>query len=384
MRKLCFVLTSPLVLNAFLRPHLERLARDYDITVCINTSETDVAPRVPRGVTLLPLGIYREIRLAADIKALWDLLRLFRRHKFDLVFGMTPKGGLLAMVAARLTGVSHRVHCFTGQVWAQRSGLSRLLLKSLDRALALCATRLLADSYSQRDFLASQQVAKRSRIEVLANGSMAGVDTQRFAPNSSARERMRAQLGLHADACCVLYVGRLKVEKGVADLLKAFKILLSRYPSLHLVLVGPDEDGLGPLFDRIPNAHRTDYSFAVEDYMAAADIFCLPSYREGFGAVLIEAGAAGLPVVASKIYGITDAVVEGQTAVLHEPGDVDGMVHRIATLIEDEDRRRALGMAGRRRAVEMFRAELVTEAMATFLGSLFAESARDSKAASSR
>jgi glycosyltransferase involved in cell wall biosynthesis len=115
------------------------------------------------------------------------------------------------------------------------------------------------------------------------------------------------------------------------------------------------------------------YTQVVEEYMAAADVFCLPSHREGFGLVLIEAGAAGLPVVASRIYGITDAVIEGETGLLHRPGDVADLVGKLETLISDAALHRALGEAGRRRAIQMFSADLVTTAMADFLQRLFAE-----------
>lgn len=367
------VLTIPFTLNAFVRPHLERLSKTYDITICVNMDDSAILPVVPSQVRLVQLGIVRQIALWSDFKTLLVLTRFFHRERFDLVLSMTPKGGLLAMIAAWLAGVQRRVHCFTGQVWATRRGFSRWLLKSMDRLMALCATRLLADSGSQRQYLIDEGVVGPQKIEVLANGSMAGVDVARFHPDASARSRIRSQLAIAEDACCLLFVGRLTRDKGIADLIQAFDGLGPNFPDLHLLLVGPAEEGFDALFRDNPKVHRVGYTQAVEAYMAAADVFCLPSYREGFGLVLIEAGAVGLPVVASRIYGITDAVLDGETGFLHQPGNVAELVDKLEILIRDASLRRELGAAGQRRAREEFSAELVTKAMADFMQCLFDE-----------
>jgi glycosyltransferase involved in cell wall biosynthesis len=373
LNKICFVLTIPFTLNAFVRPHLERLSRIYDITICVNMDGSEIAPVVPQQVRLVQLDIRRQIAVWSDLKTLVVLTRFFRHERFDLVYSLTPKGGLLGMLAAWLANVPNRVHCFTGQVWATRSGFSRWLLKGMDRLLAVCTTRLLADSGSQRQYLIDEGITGPGKIEVLANGSMAGVDADRFRPDADARKRVRSRLGIDESAFCLLFVGRLTREKGVPDLMEAFRRLVPAFPSLHLLLVGPDEDGFDHSVQDTPNVHRVGYTQVVEEYMAAADVFCLPSYREGFGLVLIEAGAVGLPVVASRIYGITDAVAEGETGLLHRPGDVTDLVGKLEVLIRDPSLHRALGEAGRRRALLMFNAELVTTAMADFLQRLLAE-----------
>lgn len=376
MRRMAVVITSAFPLNAFLRPHLERLRRDFEITVYVNTGDMGVAPDVPPEVRVVHLPLRRNISPFADLATLLRLWRILRRESFDLVFSMNPKSGLLAMVAAFITRVPRRVHCFTGQVWVTRRGFWRWLLKGMDRLLAACATHLLADSASQRQYLIGEGIVTSEKIVVLANGSIAGVDVSRFHPNENARGMVRSQFGIEKDACCLLYVGRLKRDKGIPDLVEAFRRLQSRFSNLQLLLVGPDEEGFYSLVRDVPQIHRVGYTQAVEDYMAAADVFCLPSYREGFGLVLIEAGAVGLPVVASRIYGITDAVVEGKTGLLYEPGDVDDLARKMGILIEDAALRKTLGEAGQRRASGMFGAEVVTAAMAEFVQSLFHDPSR--------
>jgi glycosyltransferase involved in cell wall biosynthesis len=155
----------------------------------------------------------------------------------------------------------------------------------------------------------------------------------------------------------------------------AFAAIADQDARAELVLIGPDEDGLllsiGKLIPRCASrVHWFDYTDAPETYMAAADVFCLPSYREGFGQVAIEASATGLPVIASRIYGVTDAVVEGETGLLHAPGDVGALTERMQTLIEHPEMRRSLGSAGRDRVLREFSAERVTRALLDYYSAL--------------
>ena len=366
-RKLCFVATIPFAVNAFLRPHLMALSEDSDVTVCTRMSDLDVPLNVPAEVRVISIPIVRRIDLWRDFICLVKLLRIFRQEKFDTVFTITPKAGLLSMAAGLLARVPCRIHCFTGQVWATRQGLARVILKWMDKILCYCATRLLADSSSQRDFLLSEEITSEGKMSVLGNGSIAGVDPSRFHPDELRHQDIRRQLGISSQAICMLYVGRLARERGMVELIAAFDQLAPRYPDLHLLLVGPDEEGFSQQLKEQQRIHLIGYTSAPEHYMMAADIFCLPSYREGFGVVLIEAAAVGLPVVASRIYGITDAVVDGITGLLHPAGDVAALVSQLEILLKDPELRRRLATNGMRRAHESFEVSILTKAMSDFL-----------------
>ena len=371
----CFTLTSPFVLNAFLLGHIKRLSRDARVTVCVNSKESDIRIDLGGVALLHPVEIRRAIAPFHDAAALLRLWRFYRREKFDAVISVTPKGGLLGMIAARLAGVPVRVHYFTGQVWATKKGPARRLLKSMDRIIASCSTHLLADSASQREFLIGESIASESRISVLGRGSISGVDTVRFCPDPIVRDATRNKLGIGADAVCLLYVGRMKREKGVPDLLAAFQRLSNELPKLHLIMVGPDEDGLlTGLNDS--GISIIGYTKDVQSYMASADLICLPSYREGFGSVLIEAASVGLPAVASRIYGITDAVVEGETGLLHRAGDVDDLQGCLRRLSVETGLRRRMSVNAVRRAREHFASSAVEDSFHDYMGRLL----RDSKA----
>ncbi|MFZ4775540.1 MAG: glycosyltransferase [Terrimicrobiaceae bacterium] len=362
----CFILSSPYFLNAFLLGHIHRISLDFRVLVFLNLQNDDVRVAPSADFETRHIAIRRDIAPWHDLCALFELIRIFRSLPLSAVVSFTPKAGLLGMLAARCAGIPVRIHYFTGQVWATAKGGKRLLLKSLDQVLAACSTALLTDSSSQKEYLVSQGISRDAKIQVLGSGSICGVDLKRFRWDAEAREDIRAALGIPEDAKCLLYIGRMNRDKGVEDLLQAFHSLRSHNPSVHLLLVGPDE---GRLLKDVTDAniHPIGYTLTVEKYMSACDILCLPSYREGFGNVLIEAAAVGLPAVASRIYGITDAVVEGVTALLHRPGDIEEIETCLSGLLDDPLKCRELGDHGRKRAAEWFSSEIIENLFSRFL-----------------
>jgi glycosyltransferase involved in cell wall biosynthesis len=375
-RSVCLTLTSPFVLNAFLQGHIARLNKSFTVAVCVNCSESDIPAALPEGAAVQDVEIRRKISPWYDAGALRKLWTFYRQRRFDAVVTVTPKAGLLGMLAARLVGTPIRVHWFTGQVWATRKGVMRAVLKALDRLTAACATHVVADSPSQRDFLVRKKVVNAEKISVLGHGSISGVDTTRFRPDPAARQRIRKELRIPESAPCLVYVGRMSKEKGVLDLLATHERLRVDLADLHLVLVGPNEEGLLPQVQG-SGLHVVGYTKNAEAYMTAGDIICLPSYREGFGSVLIEGAACGLPAVASRIYGVTDAVVENVTGLLHPPGDIVALADCLNRLISDDEGRRTLGRNARERALKLFDSRHIEELFSQFLRQQFDESMSD-------
>lgn len=355
----CFVVSNAFALNAFLAGPIEALAADgWRITVVLNTADGQPSDRILRHATVKHVAIARDIAPWRDAAALVRLWRLLGRGGFDTVHSVTPKAGLLAMLAGRAARIPVRMHTFTGQVWATRTGPMRWLLRSLDALLAASATSVLADSPSQRDFLAAENVARWEHIGVLGEGSICGVDVGRFRPDPVARAAVRADLGLADGDIAVLYLGRLHRDKGLAELGDAFAKLAARRPALHLLLAGPDEGALALLQNATlafrDRVHVIGLTREPQKYMAAADVFCLPSYREGFGLSLLEAAAAGVPCVASRIYGITDAVEDGVTGLLVPVRDAAALAEGLRRLVDDPDLRARMGEAARLRATRRF------------------------------
>lgn len=367
----CFVLTTPFALNAFVAPVIRALINaGWQVTVITNATNSEIVGDLESRIEVIDMDIARAIAPWQDMRILWRLVRLFRTRRFDIVHSLMPKTGLLAMVASYAVGVPVRIHTFTGQVWATRRGPMRWFLRLLDRILALCATALLADSVSQRDFLVNEKVVVSGRIQVLGQGSVTGVDTARFKPEISWRSEMRRMLSIPAEAVLALYMGRMQKDKGLAELALAFSRVASKLPNIHLLLVGPDEGALAPALWQLSSwsdrVHVVGLTPEPEKYMAAADIFCLASYREGFGLSLIEAASAGLPSVASRIYGLTDAVIEGVTGLFVPAGNVDALAEAIQLLSEQPCLRLEMGAAARRRAEKDFPQKLVVQAWLAF------------------
>ena len=375
-RRVAIVVSSPMTAKVFLRDQIRALSETYEVTLFANMRCPQEIEALGKEVRLQAVSIERDIAPLKDLIALWQMTRRLRRGGFDLVHSVTPKAGLIAMVSGYLARVPHRIHTFTGQVWVTRRGPGRFVLKNMDRLIALTATQVLVDSPSQRDFLLLQGVVKTDKSAVLGEGSIGGVDLQRFRPNPEARRAVRAELGIDDSVPLLLFVGRLKRDKGILDLVKAYAMLGGAAARSVLLIAGPDEEHLYGDMEALTTERRNGlrlipYTEEPERYMAAADIFCLPSYREGFGGVIIEAAACAVPAVGSRIYGISDAIVDGQTGLLHEPGDVDAIRKHLQRLIEDDELRTRMGKAAHERAAKLFPKERLTSAILTLYRKLF-------------
>jgi lipopolysaccharide/colanic/teichoic acid biosynthesis glycosyltransferase/glycosyltransferase involved in cell wall biosynthesis len=366
--RVCVVVASDLSVRTFLRPHLQALQEHYDVTVVVNTTDDRLLERIGVTGTLKRMPISRAISVFRDLQSLASLVRLLRRERFDIVHSMTPKAGLLAMAAAWATRVPVRIHTFTGQVWATRAGVSRSFLKLMDTLIARCATVTLTDSASQRRLLIAERVVRTERIDVLGRGSVSGVNTARFRPDGVRRQGVRGRAGIGETDLVLLFVGRLTRDKGVVDLARAFAVLATERPDVHLILVGPDEQMMRPVIAALcrecdGRLHFVEFTDTPEEFVAAADLLCLPSYREGLPNVILEAAAAGIPAVASRICGIVDAVEDGRTGLLHEPGDAAELLVRLRTLAADPVLRRELGDAAKARVERDFQPAALTSAL---------------------
>lgn len=378
-KRICIVATVPVALKWFMAPHIASLKADHEVTLVSSGSAEDVSDLLDGSVSFRSINIERKVSITKDVISLIKLFKLFRKEKFDCVHSIMPKSGLLSMLAARLAGVPLRFHTFTGQVWATRRGGRRLVLKFLDKVLARNATQVLADSRSQRLFLIKNKVAKAQSITVLADGSVTGVNVDRFQFNMIVRQQVRKNLQIPNEAIVFLFVGRLTRDKGLLELSRAFQLAAKKNENLHLLIVGPDEDGCEIETSMLESfftgrVHRVGFTHSPENYMSAADVFCLPSHREGFGSVIIEAAAVGLPVIASRIYGIIDAVEDGVTGILHSAGSDREIEDSMLLLASNKDLRLKMGSAARARAISKFAEARVTEAFSDFYRDMFSKS----------
>lgn len=357
--------TVPFFVVAQLKQQLATLgAQGAQVTV-VTSNEPELA--LLDGLTnvcCVPIDIPRSISAWRDLKALIRLYLFFRRERIHIAHSTTPKAGLLTALAAFAAGVPVRLHTFTGQPWVTLHGAKRMLARASDQLIGRLNTRCYTDSLSQRQFLITQRVVSAKQVFVIGAGSLAGVDTQRFDSSRFSHgqcESLRQVLGIPSKSPVVLFVGRITVDKGVRELLRAFASVKAIAADIHLVLVGrlDVESGVAGAISsqylgNIPDVHVVGHTETPESYLAIADILCLPSYREGFGTVVIEAAAMSIPTVATNIYGLTDAVDDGETGLLVPPQDAKALANCLLRLLNDKQLRTTMGAAARLRAIRLF------------------------------
>jgi len=376
-RKICLVTPTLLTVHAFLKPHLRALSERFDVTLAYNPQNDAYTPPLDLPVQETHVRIERKIRLGADLAALIHLYLLFRREQFDLVISVAPKAGLLGMLAGKAAGIPRRVHIFQGEVWASRTGFMRRLLKTTDWLTARAASHLLAVGHGEKTFLEEQGISPSGRITVLGPGSISGVDTVKFKTDPNTRTSMRKAHNIPKDACVCLFLGRFYAEKGIFELIEAFKKAAENNANLWLFLVGPDEADLAErlLASVEPNLRNRivieGFTNAPELYFSAADVFCLPSYREGFAVSVLEASASGLPTIGSRIYGIEGGILDNETGLLVPPRDAIALANAISTLSRDKPLRQRMGAAGQKRMKDVFEQKKVVGQYINFFCSLF-------------
>jgi glycosyltransferase involved in cell wall biosynthesis len=358
------VSTIPFFVFTQLRSQLENLAA-AEAEVYIVTSNEDPLECLEniKGCNFRPIFIAREISLFADMKALIKLWRLFRKERFHIVHSTTPKAGLLCALAAKCAGVPVCIHTFTGQAWVTMTGFKKKVVQWSDKLIAKLNPVSYTDSFSQRDFLIKNNIISADKIKVIGSGSLAGVDVDRFSLKRFTeldKAQLKASLNIDPKAKVLLFVGRVTKEKGIFELLEAVKQVIQKGHDITLMVIGPFEQnneqeirdcaqGLGK-----DSIRFLGFQTEPERYMAITDLLCLPSYREGFGTVVIEAAAMEVPVVGTNIYGLTDAVVNEVTGILVEPKNSVQLADAIEKMVADDPLRMRLGMQAWERAISKF------------------------------
>lgn len=364
-KKICFVVVQSTTINSFLKNHISALSQNYDVYVAGNIQSMDEIPEL-KVCGLYHFDVQRQITIHKDIKALWQLYRYFKQMKFDAVHSVTPKAGLTTAIAAKLAGIKHRTHIFTGQVWATRHGFMRSLLKAIDKIIAHLDNHILVDGESQRQFLIKNGVVSSEKSRVLGAGSISGVNTEAYNPSPETREQMRKELGLSPDKVVFAFSGRANRDKGIYELYEAFNNIAPNHPEAFLLLFGWDEGNCIQEISKYPNIvdgenfHFYGFTPTPGIQLQASDVFLMPSYREGFGSSVIEASCLGLPVICSDAYGIMDAMEEGVTGLRCKVADTQSLQTAMETLLNNKELREQLGANGRKMVFEKFKGDVIT------------------------
>ena len=359
-KSICFVATVEFAVSAFLLNHLKELSKYYDLTVVVNLKNPNFLIDKKLDINFVNINFSREINIISDLLSLAQLVYLFLIKRYDAVHSITPKAGLLAMIASFLTFIPVRIHCFTGQVWATKSGSSRLFLKLIDKVIGILSTQNIIDSKSQYNFLVKNNVLNEDKSLVFGSGSVSGVDLLKFKPNIKVKLSLRKKLNISTSSFVFVFIGRINFDKGIYDLIDSF--ILADLKSAYLLIIGPDEESILSKFkDKQSNIIFSDITSSPQDFLAVSDVLCLPSHREGFGNIVIEAAATGLPSIVSNIYGLSDAIVQNKTGLTHEPKNVEEITRLMIALFNDRKLVARLGKAAKKRAISEFDSKILVK-----------------------
>ena len=316
------------------------------------------------GIPVHTVTMPRQITPIRDLGALACLIAKIRSIDPDIVHGHTPKGGLLAMLAATAAGVDARVYHMRGLPMETATGLKRTLLQTTETISCALAHQVIAVGHSLRDLAIEDGLCPASKIDVMGHGSGQGVDADHtFNPrrfDDAHRNRIRDQFHIPHDADVIGFVGRLVADKGINELAHAFDALRQDHPNAHLLVVGPFEErdpvppSIRALLEEDPRIHLAGYQSQVDELYPAMDIVALPTHREGFPNVPLEAAAMELPVVVSDISACLETIDAGRTGLYFPVGDPIALAEQLVTYLDDPALRRQHGQAGRARAQKLF------------------------------
>lgn len=317
-------------------------------------------------VKCIEVPMERHISLTKDLKSLFNMIRVFRKEKPTMVHSMTPKAGMLCMVAAWVAGVPVRVHTFTGLVFPTSVGLKRKILMATDWLTCACATHIIPEGEGVKRDLLINKITKKP-IKVLGYGNVQGINLEIYNPNTIDDSALRKD-----DCLTFITIGRLVGDKGINEMVKAFSKFNKEYPNSRLILVGGYEEHLDPLKDVTINAIKSNPAIEevgsqsdVRPWLKASDVAILASYREGFPNVVIEAGAMGLPQIVTDINGANEIIVEGENGTIVPSKDADALYQAMKRMT-DADYRVSLAQNARNMIASRYEKGFVRKCLYAF------------------
>ena len=357
--KLVRITTIPLSLEKLLEGQLTFMNKHFEVTAVAAERERLWKYGQENKVTTFHVEMTREITPGEDLKALFKLYRYFKKEKPSIVHTHTPKAGIVGMMAAKMAGVPVRLHTVAGMPLMETSGTKRKILEQVERLTYSFATQVYPNSEGLKRIILDHSFSKPEKLKVLGEGSSNGIDTIYFNPEDFTEENkkeIRDSLGIPEKDLVFIFVGRLVRDKGINELVQAFKKLNSEEKNISLLLVGPFEQELDPIsqenFEEIkkhPKIFTTGYQVDVRPYFAISDVLTFPSYREGFPNVVMQAGAMRLPSIVTDINGCNEIIREEENGIIIPVKDEEALLNAMSKLATNTELR--LKLAANSRAV---------------------------------
>lgn len=355
MKKICFITTVPITIKSFLLGLTEYLIKkeNYDVTFICNDDE-EIRSLTNEQLHFIPVSMKRGVGFDG-ISVINQLIKIFKRERFDIVQYSTPNAALYASIAATIANVPCRLYCQWGIRYMGFTGISRLIFKSIEKIICKNSTTIEVESFSLMKFSLNERLYPQNKASVIWNGSACGVNLEKFdyTKRNILRNKIRQQLGISDNEVVFGYAGRITRDKGINELVDAFKTAKNNQKA-KLLLIG-DFDNAGTMKPDVVNLIKESSNIIhvgwvknVEQYYAAMDVFCSLSYREGFGLVVIEAGAMGTPGIVSNVPGQEDTIINKETGILVEVKNVSSIRHAIETFITTPNLASEMGIKARK------------------------------------
>ena len=372
--------TVPGSLDNFCRGLLSELQEreGYEVVALSSPGEALDEIRKREKVRTIAVAMQRHISPVNDLRSLWKLIRAFRREKPDMVHSMTPKAGLLCMMAAWICRVPVRIHTFTGLVFPTSTGLKRKILMATDWLTCACATHVIPEGEGVKNDLITNRITRKP-LRVLGYGNVRGIDLNRFDPENpeviKAADEIRNQ-----NVLTFIFIGRLVGDKGITELVKAFCRLNKELPDTRLLLVGREEPQLDPLDSSTlkeisdnPAIEAIGQKGDVRPWLLASDIFVLPSHREGFPNVVIEAGAMGLPSIVTDINGSREIIHDGENGLIVPVKNANALYEAMKHLAETPEKIKAMAANARPMIASRFEQSFVRQCLKDYYKEILAK-----------
>ncbi len=322
------------------------------------------------GVKHFPIDFTRTLSPFKDLKALWQLIRLIQKEKPDIVHTHTPKAGLLGMMAANFTGVKLRMHTVAGMPLMEATGLTKIILKITEKVTYFCAHKVYPNSYKLKDYMIEEFPAYERKFKIKGEGSSNGINTEYFAKENidlKIISNLRTEHSIPSEAIVFAFVGRIVEDKGIHELVEAF---LGIKEEVYLLLVGAFEDEREPVKAEIKegistNDHIVHVGFQkdIRPFLAAADVFVFPSYREGFPNVVLQAAAMELPCIVSDINGSNEIITHNENGLIVPVKDTAQLKSAMEELLSNSEKRQVLATKSRASILEKYDQEKVWKAI---------------------
>jgi len=363
-------------MNIIMKGQLQFLNKFYEVIGIASNDNKHFSEMHDReGIRLIALPLTRKLSILKDIFALFKLIIILRKEKPSIIHSITPKAGIISMLGSIIAGVPIRIHTFTGLVFPSRSGLKKIILKNLDRLICICATNIYPEGEGVKNDLITYRITSK-KLVVIANGNINGVDTEFFKndyiPDSEEmRLKIRSSLGITKTDIVFIFVGRICFEKGIRELIKAVnEISKSSTYRIKLLLIGLIDDNsrnttiINDLIQSNKNIIYLGRFDDVRPYYLISDVHVHPSYREGFPNTVLEAGAMGLPSIATDINGCNEIIKHNVNGFLITPKSSIAIQETMQTILTDPVILDNLGKKARANVVEKYKRELVWRALA--------------------